>query len=157
MSQAPLTPHRTIAQRVKNLRQRRGLSAQRLADRLAGVGIPWDRSIVANLENGRRAAVSVEEFLALAYVLDVAPVHLLVPIDATQVTPYRVVPEGNPVGAWFARAWVRGQTAVGGVNAKNYFAEVPDVEWAPPSTQWTPEIVEAQSEATQRARDDGER
>ncbi|WP_161801637.1 helix-turn-helix domain-containing protein [Micromonospora sp. RV43] len=147
-----MTPHQTIAARVKQLRKGRGWSAQHLADQMAAEGIAWDRSIVANLENGRRASVSVEEFLVLAFVLDVAPVHLLVPVDAEETTPYRVVPERLPAGSWFVRAWFRGRTPIGGVDPKRYFAEVPDIEWEPPASQWTPENIEAASAATTEAR-----
>lgn len=44
---------------------------------MAKVGIRWDRSIVANLDLGRRATVSVDELLALATVLDCSPWALL--------------------------------------------------------------------------------
>lgn len=110
MSQS-LAPHRVIAERVRALRRLHGWSAQRLAEQLSSVGIAWDRSIVANFENGRRASVSVEEFLALAYVLSVAPVHLLVPID-TDVASYRITPKGRAVTTGFVRSWVCGTVRI---------------------------------------------
>lgn len=129
----PLTPHRAIAGRVKQLRKGRGWSAQRLAEEMAKVGIPWDRSIVANLENGRRAGVSVEELFALAYVLSVAPVHLVVPpLGVDDPTPYRVVPVGPETEPAHARLWIRGKSVVGDVDPKRYFSEVPDSEWTHP-------------------------
>jgi hypothetical protein len=124
---------------------------------MTAAGVKWDRSIVTNLELGRRAGVSVEELFALAYVLSVAPVHLLVPIDAEEVTPYRVTPVGNPFGAWFVRAWVRGQTPIGHVDARRYFAEVPEREWEPPASMWTPETIERQSRAVNNKGSRGER
>jgi hypothetical protein len=68
-------------------------------------GIQWDRPVVANLESGRRRSVSVEEWLVLALILQVAPIHLLIPVDAEQieVTPSEQLPAGD------ARAWVRGE------------------------------------------------
>ena len=47
----------------------------------------WTRIVVTKLETGRRQSVSVEELLALAYVLNVAPVHLLVPWDDDAALP----------------------------------------------------------------------
>jgi transcriptional regulator with XRE-family HTH domain len=140
----PLAPHRAIAGRVRALRTQHGWSAQRLAEELASVGIAWDRSIVANFENGRRAGVSVEEFLALAYVLSVAPVHLLVPTDAVDMTPYRITPEGDPRRVEWVRAWIRGQAPLGVVDPRRYFAEVPTSEWKPP--EYAPEFIERESE-----------
>jgi transcriptional regulator with XRE-family HTH domain len=75
----PLTPTKVIAARVKELRKSRGWSAADLAQAMKAVGIEWERIIVTKLETGRRASVSVEEMLALAYVLDVAVVDLVVP------------------------------------------------------------------------------
>lgn len=108
------------------------------------IGIKWDRSIVANFESGRRKYVTVEEWLALAYLLNVAPVHMLVPIDADENTPYQLVPEGGPSSALPVRAWIRGQTIIGAVDPKEYFAQVPDAEWqAPAGWPWTPERYRA--------------
>lgn len=153
----PLAPHEVIAERVKTLRKGRGWSAELLAEKMSGVGIPWSRVVVAKLETGRRPGVSVEEFLALAYVLEVAPVHLVVPpLDAedSDRTPYQLMPNG-PVSAPSAvRAWIRGQMPIGSVSARRYFTEVPDGEWSPPAWQWSPENIDAQSRAVG---DDGER
>ncbi|WP_155255741.1 helix-turn-helix domain-containing protein [Salinispora fenicalii] len=135
-----LTPHRAIANRVKELREGRGWSAQRLGEEIAKLGTRLDRSIVTNFESGRRSYVTVEEWLVLAYVLDVAPVHLLMPIDANEDTPYQLVPVGGPIPALPVRAWIRGQTIIDTVDPKQYFSEVPDAEWqAPSGWPWTPE------------------
>lgn len=94
-----------ISLQARALRGARGWSAQRLAEEMTSVGVPWDRSVVANLENGRRRAVSVDEWLALAMVLGVAPIHLLVPIDTTgeyQITPNLAADLKT------AREWIRG-------------------------------------------------
>ncbi|MFG1839105.1 helix-turn-helix domain-containing protein [Micromonospora sp. NPDC049175] len=136
-----LTPHRVIAERMKELRKKRGWSAAHLAQEMKKAGIPWDRSIVASLELGRRATVTVEELLALSFVLSVAPVHLLVPpVGVDDKTPYQVVPNGpgspDPVLGGSApypavvRAWVRGQLPMG--DMRSYFEEVPPSELAPP-------------------------
>lgn len=74
-----------LAAQVRRLRDARGWSAQRLADELAAIGVPLDRSVIANLENGRRASVDVQELLALALAFGVTPAALLVDLDADQV------------------------------------------------------------------------
>jgi transcriptional regulator with XRE-family HTH domain len=107
----PAAPTATIARQVRELRNARGWSGQRLAQEMTEQGIDWDRSIVANLENGRRRTVSVEEWLALARVLGVAPVHLLLPIEEDgefAVTPRAIEQLAE------ARAWVRGYRALAG-------------------------------------------
>jgi transcriptional regulator with XRE-family HTH domain len=68
----------TVAAKVKVLRKSSGLSAQALAERMSDLGVPWKREVVANLENGRRASVGVDELLALALVFGVPPVLLMV-------------------------------------------------------------------------------
>lgn len=122
----PLRPHKVLAERVRKVRGERGLTGAGLAERMTEAGIKWDRSVVANLENGRRASVSVEELLALAYVLDVAPVHLVVPITAggcLSVTPDVSVTNEQ------ARAWIRGDAELPGKDGRKYFSEVPEDEW----------------------------
>jgi transcriptional regulator with XRE-family HTH domain len=109
-----LTPHRVVAERMKDLRKKRGWSAAHLASELQHEGIPWDRSIVASFELGRRASVTVEELLGLAYVLGVSPLHLLVPPDQQgKVEFYAVTPEGStPVPE--VLDWMRGDEYLNG-------------------------------------------
>ncbi len=131
MSQTPLMPHDAIATRVRDLRKGRGWSAQRLAEEMVKVGIPWDRSIVANLESRRRRAINVEEFLALAYVLNVAPLHLLVP---TQGSVMRLVPQPYDRGDGMpnpgvvhlpeARKWITGEQPLLETDVRIYWSEV---------------------------------
>lgn len=113
---------------MKELRTARGWSAAHLAKEMTGVGVAWDRSIVANLELGRRATVSVEELLALAYVLNVAPVHLLVPVD-DGAREYQVAPGALPITLDETRAWIRGQHPLG--DRRIYYAEMPAKEFYP--------------------------
>jgi transcriptional regulator with XRE-family HTH domain len=115
-----------VRARVKELRGRNGWSGAELGERLSALGVPWNRSVVANFESGRRPAVSVQELLALALVLDVAPINLLVPLYSE---PYRVTPEGtdpqNSVDVW---SWLRGEQPLPGASAAGtrlYFAEAP--------------------------------
>ena len=87
MEQTPKVPEQTqqakiLAARVKDLRIKRGWSAERLAHEMTAVGVHWNRLVVTKLENGHRRDVSVTELLALGRVLQCAPVHLIVPPDA---------------------------------------------------------------------------
>lgn len=122
-------PTRSVAQLVKKLRDNRGLSASALAQAMTDLGIRWDRSIVANLETGRRGSVSIEELLGLAYCLDIAPVHLLAGLDdAAQfpVTPTLSVPAAD------ARQWIRGwphsRDGLPGTNGHRYRENTPASE-----------------------------
>lgn len=110
----------TIAQRVKQLRGRRGWTAAQLGEAASKHGIRWDRFTVASLETGKRQNVTVQELFALALALDVAPVNLLVPLDDS---PYQVTPRRSE-GADAVRAWVRGESPLPGTDERTYRAEV---------------------------------
>ncbi len=116
-----------VRARVKELRGRKGWSGAELGAQLSEIGVPWNRSVVANFESGRRPSVSVQEVMALAYVLDVAPVNLLVPLDARdyRITPDRVV---SSTDVW---RWWRGEKALpeaSTASARTFYAEVPTEE-----------------------------
>lgn len=119
-------PTAVLARRVKELRTKRGLSAAALAEQMQAVGVDWQRIVVTKLENGRRQEVSVRELLALAAVLEVAPVHLLVPLEDD--APYEVTP-GREEAAVKVRAFVRGAEPLPGMDPGNYFAESPRAEF----------------------------
>lgn len=152
-----------VGDRVQQVRKKRGLTVKQLAERCAELGAP-ELTVQAlyNLEGGRRddggrrrRDVTVDELLKLAYVLSVAPVHLLVPpVDGDEVVPYRFI-EGVTTTPGFARAWIRGQTPIGRVAARDYFSEVPDSEWQVPQGQWSPQNVDAQARAVEERGNDG--
>ncbi|MGH3768767.1 MAG: helix-turn-helix domain-containing protein [Pseudonocardiaceae bacterium] len=105
MTQTDGSPTAVIARQVRQLRESYKWSAERLASEMTQAGAPWDRTIVANLENGRRGTVSVAELLALAYVLDVPPVILLAPLGEDQAVT--VLP-GLDLKPYELRAWMIG-------------------------------------------------
>ncbi|WP_419994760.1 helix-turn-helix domain-containing protein [Streptomyces boninensis] len=131
-----------IAERVREARARHGFTAQILADKLKHVGVPWDRATVTKVETGRRQNITVVELLALARVLDVAPVHLLVPVDDRpyQVTPGHEAREGSPAvepevrDAARVRAWVRGEEPLPSTDRRIFRSEVPLDEMRPTTT-----------------------
>lgn len=101
------------------------MTAQELADKLRASGVPWDRGTVTKLETGRRQGVSVTEWLALARALDVAPVHLLIPLEDRalfQVTPNEALP------AHRVRPWARGIVPLPGSDSRIFHTEVPLAE-----------------------------
>lgn len=127
---------------MRELRSRHGWTGQRLAEEMTKVGISWDRSVVTALETGRRQSVSVEELLALAYVLSVAPVHLLVPpVSQEQLRAarslYAVAPRAAAPTA-VIREWIRGRAPIGNTDARMYFGEAPVDEFTAPKWEPTP-------------------
>ncbi|MFB7647142.1 helix-turn-helix domain-containing protein [Streptomyces sp. NPDC056084] len=111
-----------IARRAREVRKGRGWTAAELGQRMAAQGVPWDRQIVANLENHKRQNVTVNELLALARVLDVAPINLLVP--PTNDGPFHVTPV-ETVAPSAARAWLRGDRPLSGTDLRTFRTEVP--------------------------------
>lgn len=114
-------PVEAITRRVREARNRKGMTAQELADKLKARGVPWDRGTVTKLETGRRQNVTVTEWLALARVLDVSPLHLLVPPEEVG---YRVTPN-EPVAAGRVRSWIRGEEPLPGTDQRIFRSEVP--------------------------------
>lgn len=98
---------RTIGRQVRRYRDRAGMSAQRLADELAELGAPMERSVLAGLENGRRRTVSVAELIAFGKVLDVAPLALVYPVEDED--PIEVLP-GQFADVVAASKWFAGDT-----------------------------------------------
>lgn len=122
-------PSDVLARRVRELRRRRGWSAADLAERCKAAGMPQlTRSLIANIENRRRAAVTLEEALTLAYVLDVAPVYLFIGTDDEQ--PILVTPE-VVAGAAYTREWVKGHFPMYDQDPEAFAAERPVVERDP--------------------------
>lgn len=143
------SPTATVAKRVREARTRLGLTAGQLAERLVDQGVPWERSTVAKLENGNRQNLTLTEWLALSVVLNVAPIHLLVPPlpspswdversadsgrvrntpndeDAYQVTPSLEVP------IYRVRQFIRGARPLPGADQRAYHSEVPPQEFSP--------------------------
>lgn len=103
-----------IAERVRARREAADLSQAELAEEMAKRGVPWKRATVVNLEKraassrgtgGGRDAISVQELLTLALVLDVPPVTLIADPRASDTVP---VAEGLEVDQWEALMWMVG-------------------------------------------------
>ena len=95
------------------------ISRERLAE--LGYG-KISRSILAKIERGNRR-VDIDDVLALAAALDVAPVHLFVPYDRDrmiEITPSVQVP------AHLVRRWVHGWSPLPGGNVSSTSQNYPE-------------------------------
>ncbi|WP_446218800.1 helix-turn-helix domain-containing protein [Micromonospora sp. IBHARD004] len=99
---------RSIAGEIKRWRTARDMSAQQLADACAKLGHPIPRSVLANIESGRREAISVPELLVLARALRVTPLRLLVPLGHEEMVD--IAPGVRTPTTW-ALYWLRGDSA----------------------------------------------
>ncbi|MBY3988802.1 helix-turn-helix transcriptional regulator [Rhodococcus fascians] len=70
-----------VAGEVRRLRGKdhSAMSAAKLADRTVDIGFGISRSVVADLETGRKKSIDVPELLVLAAALGVSPAQLLFP------------------------------------------------------------------------------
>jgi transcriptional regulator with XRE-family HTH domain len=132
---APQTPSSVVADRIKEVRARRGWSAADLAERCTALGMPeLNRSVIANIESQRRRGVTVDELFVFAVALDVAPVHLLVPVEVPDDQHFAVAPAIH-LSAHQARSWIRGdEDTPDFVDRKAFLDEVPRDEW---EERWT--------------------
>ncbi|MCF3960587.1 helix-turn-helix domain-containing protein [Streptomyces fuscigenes] len=95
----------TIARELRRHRTERSISAQQLADACARLGHPaLQRTVISNIENGRRRDVSVADLLVLAAALEVAPAALVFPAGYAAETEYLPGRTATPLEAvdWFA-------------------------------------------------------
>src|SRR5258708_18639732 len=103
------------AAQVRHWRKQRGWQPGDLATRCKELGAgQLTENVIENIESGRRGKdgsrrrdVTVDELLVLAIALNVAPVHLLVPVDDPQ-EPYPAVIGGVIARRFGVRAWIRG-------------------------------------------------
>jgi transcriptional regulator with XRE-family HTH domain len=88
-------------------RQRPKMSVQKLADKTDELGMLIPRSVLANLESGRRDTISVAEVLVLAAALDVTPIDLICPAGFDKQTEMLPGAMMDPLSAmrWFTGEW----------------------------------------------------
>lgn len=119
-------PSQVLAGRLRSLRERVPLTQRQLAAELAKLGYKIGHVTIARTETGERTA-TVDELFAFAAVFGVSPSALLIPTasaDRLEVVPKVTVP------ARHARAWLRGRQPLRPDDARAYYQEVGDEEWA---------------------------
>ena len=117
----------TTTDRLRVLRKERGFSQQALADKLGLLGTQIDRTAIAKIEAGTRE-LSLSEAFQFAQALDVAPVHLFVPVDADPDEEI-ALGENMTAGPEELRAWIRGDMPLFPQDPRIYFSAVPRHEF----------------------------
>lgn len=99
-----------VARELRRHREARAMSAQQLADACTQAGMPLQRSVIANFENGRRASIGVAELLMFANVLDVPPLSLICPAG---YEPEMEILPNIVVDSYQAAYWISGHSYIG--------------------------------------------
>lgn len=121
-----MTVSTAVAARIREARKRRGWSAGELAERCSRAGFPMTKAVLANIESGRpgpdgvrRRDVTVDELLAFASVLDVAPVYLMgLPEGSKSVKITATTAVSNQDELLM---WIRGDKPLPGADSRHYF------------------------------------
>jgi transcriptional regulator with XRE-family HTH domain len=143
MSGTARTVGEVFAERLRDARERRGLSQEALVERLRELGVhTLSPAALAEIESGGRAASpSIEDALAISAALGVSPLTLMTPVDwadQVAVAPTRIV------SARRLRGWIRQEfealvesrapkTPREGVSATDYFTSLYAGEPAAPT------------------------
>ncbi|MEW2518159.1 helix-turn-helix domain-containing protein [Actinacidiphila alni] len=95
---------RTVAGEVRRYRQMRGMSAQQLSDRCGELGMKIPRTVLSNIENGRRGNIGVAEILILGRALEVPPASLVFPVGYVEEVEALPNEKMHPLHAvrWFS-------------------------------------------------------
>ncbi|MFD5050842.1 helix-turn-helix domain-containing protein [Streptomyces tendae] len=105
----------SVAREVRRHRQAKGLSAQQLSERCSSLGMPIQRSVLANLESGRRTTVTIAEVLVLAAALEIPPTSLIVPVGYEE--EFEALP-GVRGESYDWALWVAGEEILAPANAR---------------------------------------
>ncbi len=105
-----------------------------LSLRLGELGRPMLPTAIAKIEKGQRR-VDVDDLVAIAVALNVAPSRLLLP-DLTEDEPIPLTPEYS-VAAWEAWDWARG----GGPLSPVIGQDPSDEAWSDWNSQWPPALI----------------
>ena len=103
------------------------MTAEDLSDETERLGMKIERTVIANLENRRRASISIAEVLVLAKALRMPPVLLFLPVGdgppTTEALP------GKIVSTWAAARWVTGEAPFAADDAGEDMAPEDLNEW----------------------------
>lgn len=129
-----------IAQEVRRLRRRR--SAQWLADKTGELGYHVTRTVISDLENGRRRYVTTAELIVLARALNTAPIALMYPFPYYQEGKIQILPipegkQGRDLDKIVAVQWFTGEfglylneLGMPLVDQQNYYSQLRGLERA---------------------------
>jgi transcriptional regulator with XRE-family HTH domain len=110
-----------FARRLREARDERVWTQQDLSDALDALGAPMDRTTIAKLEKQQRE-VRLDELIAIAAALDVAVLHLILPIEGDDAV--RLAPSLE-TGVERARDWAGGRHPLNADNARFYYYQSP--------------------------------
>jgi transcriptional regulator with XRE-family HTH domain len=134
------TPSDVAGSRVRDVRTKRRLTTAQLAQRCKEMGADsLTATVINDIEKGRapkdgrrRRMITIDELLALAVALNVAPVHLMVPIDGPQ-DPYPPI-AGVQADRFGVRSWIRGVGPIDpDADGREFYSEVPAAEFYMPA------------------------
>jgi hypothetical protein len=129
-----------VAARVREVREKRRITAVDLAGRCAALGEPQLTVQALYKLEGRRESpksrrprpVTVDELITLAIALNVAPVHLLVPPDDSDA-PYQLTSKIT-ARRFPVRGWIRGIGPIDpDADRREFYTEVPEGEFYTPA------------------------
>ena len=109
----PASLTHAIAGQIKRHRTGQKLSTQQLSDACSKIGMDIPRTLITDLEIGRRAHISVAELLVIARALDVPPLLLIFPVGTSTGT--EVLP-GQDRPAFRAAQWFSGEGSFPGAD-----------------------------------------
>lgn len=97
-----------LGDRLREMREERGLAQDEVARMAKGVGLPWALATVVAFENGRRKSVTLEELLLLSHAFSVEPSDWFIGKGWAQLTPesmaslkvIRAMLAGSPTVHW---------------------------------------------------------
>jgi transcriptional regulator with XRE-family HTH domain len=115
---------KSIASEIRRHRLARGMSAQQLSDACGELGASIPRTVISNIENGRRTNISVAETMALAQALEVPPIVLIIPAGYVEEVEYQ---PGRWVDPIRAANWFSGVTTI---HRRSSLDGMPKDEWA---------------------------
>jgi transcriptional regulator with XRE-family HTH domain len=117
-----------FAERLKQVRTRKGWSQAALSERLNELGYPMNRVTLAKIETGgtRARNVTLEEVFAISYALGVSPLFMSVPYSPE--SRLQVVPVLRPSTPLVARAWLAGGWTLADEDVDFFARELPPDE-----------------------------
>lgn len=124
--QRVLSAGEVFAERLFEVRTRRGWSQEELAERLESAGHKIHRVTLAKIELGgtRAKNVSLEDVLAISYVLGVSPLHMFIPLRGDVYVAVGELVNGDET----ARRWARGFDTLAYEDVRFFQSERPDRE-----------------------------